>query len=119
MKLLLVLGICLSSVVSAQELPFGDVFRPQEVYKLMNSSYPSLKNPNCLKDHIKTADYLDRLKEGGHIREVNVCSEGKNLRFNIRYNQMGGARGSMPSVNWIVYCDLKKEVAKEGCRRND
>ncbi len=115
MKFLFVLGLSVSAMASAQELEYGDVYRPQEIIAIMNTSHSVFKDPNCIKDYLKTPDYLDRVKQGDHIRYVNICSQGKNLRFNIRFNQMGGRIGSVPSVNSIVDCDLKKSVAPVGC----
>ena len=107
--------IALTSGAFAQELSLGDIYAPAEIEKLFNHSYASLKNPNCLKEYVKSEDYRSRMNDGDHIRSVNICSQGKNLKINIRYNQMGGRTGSMPSINTILYCELKLPIAAGGC----
>jgi hypothetical protein len=118
-KLILAGLITFSGVLHAQALEYGDVYAPEAIKKLLTTSYPQFKNPNCLKDYLATSNHRDRLPDGGKIRSVNVCSEGVFLRFNIRYNQMGGSAGSMASINWIVYCDLKKPVSRANCNENN
>gem|GEM_PF-3717677 len=55
------------------------------------------------------------MNDSAKIRSINICSKGRNIRFNIHFNQMGGTQGSIGSMNTIVYCELKTPLPPAGC----
>ncbi|MFY7993240.1 MAG: hypothetical protein ACOVP4_08115 [Bacteriovoracaceae bacterium] len=115
MKILLMVTLMIFSVAQAQELKLGDYYKAEEISSLLKNKYPKLQNPNCLKEYLLSSDYKSRMKDGAQIRNVNVCSRGREMRVNIHFNQMGGTQGSIGAMNTIVYCLLKVPVAPAGC----
>lgn len=115
MKILLAMMLSIFSVAQAQELKLGDYYKAEEISKLLNNKYPKLQNPHCLKDYLLSSDYKSRMNDGAQIRNVNVCSRGREMRINIHFNQMGGTQGSVGAINTIIYCLLKVPTAESGC----